>query len=202
MTGVIIGALAGLLGVAVGIGAMVVVWRGTVSRWLAIRPDRPVPTPCSGETLRARLLACDNPDEPFHVTADPASDAIVASWRFLDASWQQFFGRFHATEDYRATLTLVPAHHEVRVLETRRSLRVGPGEGETSYFQGVVLFEKSRYREWALTGTFPAVPRDTASFDFDVRRIKAPLMRTTLACGWTWVPVTRHAHLALARPLA
>ena len=83
-----------------------------------------------------------------------------------------------------------------------RSLRAGPGEVTTSAFQGVVLFDKAHYREWALTGGLPTVPRDTASFDFDVRRIKAPLITTTLACGWTWVPVTRRAHLTAGRPLA
>lgn len=80
-------------------------------------------TPCDPATLRARLLARQDPRQPFQYTS--ASDGtIVAEWRIADATWQQFFDRFRAVERYRATLALSPEHREVRVLEQRSGSRI------------------------------------------------------------------------------
>jgi hypothetical protein len=200
-TGTLIGLVMGLVGVALGLGVPIAMWRGVISRWLAIRPEAGARGACDPETLRTRLLALNSADQPFRYV--PAADGgVVAEWRIADATWQQFFARFHATEDYRATLAFSAEHREVRVLEQRSSTRSGPGEASASRFQGIDLFERSRHREWALTGRLPVVPRDALSFDFDVRRIKGPLIDTTLACGWTWVPVVLRSHLTAQRRLA
>ena len=200
-TGTIVGVAMGLVGVALALGVPLAMWRGTFSRWLAVRPGASASQACDAGTLRTRLLALDDPDQPFSYTQAP-DGTLVAEWRIADATWQQFFARFHATETYRATLALDPAHREVRALEHRTSTRTGPGEASVSSFQGVVLFKRSRHRQWALTGRLPVVPRDALSFDFDVRRIKGPLIETTLACGWTWVPVILRSHLTARRRLS
>lgn len=201
-TGTAVGIAVGLFGLVLGLGVPIAIWRGTFSRWVAIRPDGATRSMvCDAETLRARLLALNDANQPFSYI--PAPDGtVVATWRIADATWQQFFARFHATDTYRATLAFAPEHREVRALEQRSSTRSGPGEQSASAFQGIVLFERSHYREWALTGRLPLVPREAVSFDFDVRRIKGPLIDTTLACGWTWVPVVMRSHLTAHRRLA
>ena len=197
---VTLGVLGGLVGLVAGLGVPLAMWRGTVSRWASIRPAAER-TPCDPATLRARLLARHDPRQPFQYTS--ASDGtIIAEWRIADATWQQFFGRFRAVENYRATLALSPEHREVCVLEQRSGSRSGPGEYTTNSFQGIVLFERSRHREWALTGNLPIEPREVLSYDFDVRRIKGPLIDATLDCGWAWVPVIFRSHLDASRKLS
>lgn len=196
-----LGLAVGLLGLAIGLGVPIAMWRGVVSRWLAIRPDTGHDAPCDEMTLRARLLALDDPQQPFRYTPGP-DNTIVAEWRIADASWQQFFGRFHVTEQYRATLAFSPRHGEVRVLEQRSGSRTGPGEYSTSAFQGIVLFERSRHHEWALAGNVPIDARTVVSYDFDVRKIKGPLIEATRDSGWTWVPVIFRSHLTAGRKLS
>lgn len=198
---VAVGVLGGLVGLVAGLGVPLAIWRGSVSRWVAIRPDAGRHANCDEATLRARLLALDDPRQPFRYASGP-NGTIVAEWRIADAGWEQFFGRFHAVEHYRATLAFSPAHSEVRALEQRSGSRSGPGEYRTSSFQGIVLFERSRHREWALTGNLPIEPKEVLSYDFDVRRIKGPLIDATRACGWTWVPVVLRAHVFARRKLA
>ena len=199
--GATLGVGAGVLGLVIGLGVPLAMWRGTVSRWVAVRPEAGRHASCDAAALRARLLALNDPRQPFQYTS--ASDgAIVAEWRIADSTWQQFFGRFHAVEKYRATLAFSPEHSEVRVLESRSGSRTGPGEYTTNSFQGIVLFERSRHREWALTGNLPIEPREVLSYDFDVRRIKGPLIDATIACGWTWVPVILRSHLTASRKLS
>lgn len=196
-----LGLAGGLIGVVVGLGVPLAMWRGTVSRWLAIRPEAGRRADCDAATLGARLLALDDPRQPFRYAPGPSA-TIVAEWRIADAAWQQFFGRFRAVEQYCATLAFSPEHREVRVLEQRSGSRTGPGEYATSSFQGIVLFERSRHREWALTGNLPIEPREVLSYDFDVRRIKGPLIEATRECGWTWVPVIFRSQLTARRKLA
>ncbi len=198
-TGALVGLLVGLFGVALGLAVPVAMWLGTFSRWTAIRPEGPLAGHCDADTLRSRLLALNDPDQPFTYGAN-ADHTLTAEWRIADATWHQFFARCHATERYRATLSFVAAHREVRVLEERTSLRQGAGEMSASRFQGIVLFERSAYREW-VAGPPSLVPREAISFDFDVRRIKGPLIATVLACGWTWVPVVLRSHLSTTRQL-
>lgn len=200
-TGTLIGLVVGLLGLGLGLAVPIAMWRGTFSRWIAIHPDADSASPCAVDSLRTRLLALNRVDLPFQYSASD-NGTVVAEWRIADATWQQFFARYHATESYRATLAFAPAHREVRVLEQRSSTRSGPGEYSASAFQGVVLFERSQYRAWALTGAVPVTPHDTVAFDFDVRRIKGPLISAVLACGWTWVPVVLRSHLTARRRLA
>ncbi len=199
-TTVALGLLAGVIGALLGIGVPIAMWRGTVSRWVAIRPASGT-APCDPGALWSRLLALDDPRQPFRYVA-PGDGTITAEWRIADATWTQFFGRFRAVEQYRATLALSPQHSEVRALEQRSGSRSGPGEYSTSSFQGIVLFERSRHREWALTGNVPTDLREVLSYDFDVHRIKGPLIDATLACGWTWVPVILRSHLTAERALA
>lgn len=195
------GVLGGVIGLLVALGVPLAMWRGTVSRWLAIRPDTGRHASCDEATLRARLLALDDPHQPFRYVPG-THGTIVAEWRIADAAWEQFFGRFHAVEHYRATLAFSPEHGEVRAIEQRSGSRTGPGEYSTNAFQGIVLFERSRHREWALTGNLPIEPREVLHYDFDVRRIKGPLIDATRACGWTWVPVVFRSHLTAGRKLS
>jgi hypothetical protein len=191
---------AGMAGLVIALGVPYAMWRGSISRWLAIRPEEGR-THCAPETLRTRLLALDDPRQPFRY--ESASDGtIVAEWRIAEVTWPQFFGRFHAVESYRATLAISPEHREVRVLEKRSGSRSGPGEYSTNTFQGIVLFERSRHREWALTGNLAIEPREILSYDFDVRRVKGPLIDATLECGWTWVPVIFRSQLTASRKLS
>lgn len=191
----------GLLGLAMGLGVPIAMWRGTVSRWLAIRPEPGRHANCDEAALRARLLALDDPRQPFRYVPGP-NGTIVAEWQIADAAWEQFFGRFHVVERYCATLAFSSQHSEVRALEQRSGSRTGPGEYSTSAFQGVVLFERSRHREWALTGNVPIDAQTVVSYDFDVRKIKGPLIEATRECGWTWVPVIFRSHLAAVRKLS
>ncbi len=199
--GVMLGVVGGLVGLVVALGVPLAMWRGTVSRWVAIRPETGRHASCDAAMLRARLLALDDSRQPFRYVPGP-NGTIVAEWRIADAAWEQFFGRFHAIEDYRATLAFSPEYSEVRVLEQRSGSRTGPGEYTTKSFQGIVLFERSRHREWALTGNLPIEPREVLSYDFDVRRIKGPLIDATRECGWVWVPVIFRSHLTAGRKLS
>ncbi|OFW14655.1 MAG: hypothetical protein A3H29_02950 [Acidobacteria bacterium RIFCSPLOWO2_02_FULL_67_21] len=199
--GATLGVGAGVLGLVIGLGVPLAMWRGTVSRWVAIRPEAGRYASCDEATLRARLLALDDSQQPFRYAAEP-NGTIAAEWRIADAAWTQFFGRFQAVEHYRATLAFSPEHSEVRVLEQRSGSRTGPGEYTTNSFQGIVLFERSRHREWALTGNAPIDPREVLSYDFDVRRVKGPLIDATRECGWTWVPVVFRSHLTAGRKLS
>ena len=195
------GIAVGLLGLILALGIPIAMWRGTVSRWLALRPEAGQQPRCDGAALRTRLLSLDDPRQPFRYVPGPEG-TIVAEWRIADATWEQFFGRVRAVEHYSATLALSAEHSEVRILERRSGSRTGPGEYSTSAFQGVVLFERSRHHQWTLTGNPPVDARTVLSYDFDVRRIKGPLIEATRDSGWTWVPVIFRSHLTAARKLS
>jgi len=202
----LVGLAVGILGAAFAVGVVMAVLRGSFSRVLAAKPPAHV-APVGRQELIERLLALDDPAQPFHYRTDSQYD-LVAEWRIADASWWGFFSRYRLQETYRAKICLNEAHREARVLEERARVRwVGNGSQpsvswEAHRFQGVVLAERTREVEYGFRRPLSPDWGRVVDYDFDVWRVKGPIRDTVLASGWIFCPVTRESHLRANRPLA
>lgn len=206
--GLLFGLTIGLLGAATGIAVPIMMLRGTFSKTLAVKPE-PGVTPASKDVLLQRLLALDDPQQPYHYLPDDRQD-LRAEWRIADANWWEFFERNHLEITYRARVYLHEKYREVRIVEEWGRLQWAAGmQGQVprvswqkEFFKGVVLFKKSREVAYAFKDELPLDWGKVVDYDFDVWRVKGPILRTAVESGWAFVPCVQEGHLRADRRLA
>ncbi|WP_327413641.1 hypothetical protein [Streptomyces sp. NBC_01233] len=134
-------------------------------------PARSV-TPGAAAELRDALLALGGPDGLFAVRegtprerADLVVECRVSEMRLT----------------LKTSMRLVPAKHEVRVLEERWEPSL-EHSGE-QYGRGP---GKAVYRQWEFQRGADGRRRKVETFRFDTGLMKNPLQNTVLRAGWTW----------------
>ncbi|MEU6212117.1 hypothetical protein AB0O42_32875 [Streptomyces sp. NPDC089922] len=150
-------------------------------------PDRATP-PRSAQEVREALLALNGPDVPFVVRGGDAEGAdLVAEWRISDPAWHTFFVRTQVSRVTQFRMRLVPASHEVRVVDR---------QFEVSWVGGTprlaVSAEASRgqvktvsWRRSVERGPEGGLQAEEI-YRFDTSDLKDPLRTAVLGAGWTW----------------
>ncbi|MCL4532068.1 MAG: hypothetical protein M1582_02575 [Actinobacteria bacterium] len=206
--GLLVGGGVGLLGVIAGLAVPIMMFRGTFSRWTAVRPA-PGTAPLPRDALLQRLIDLNDPRQPFSYRTDDRFD-LRAEWRLADAAWWGFFQKNRLLETYLAKIYLHDRYREVRIVEERGRLQwTGGLQGpvprvawQRSFFRGIVLFERSREIAYGFREIAPTQLDRVVDYDFDVWRVKGPILRAAVEAGWTFCPVVFERHLTADRPLA
>lgn len=167
------------------------------------------------QTLRAALLALNDPAKPYRIVPAETTD-LIAEWKVVDAAWYGLFNRNRLRKAYRALLLLDEARRSVRCFELLGTVSWTAGASglvptvrySASAFGGRVLFQKSYGIGYGIKDlTAPAVDK-VYEYRFDIEEIRAPIVATVRNNGWEWVPVTARRHAvhprgpAPNRPLA
>lgn len=204
-------AIAGVaLGIVGVIGALAVMWAiasGGITKRLIVRPA-PGIQPVGRDELWSALMSLDDEGRPWTVRPcpeEPRAD-FVAEWRLADARWWELASRNGLRVAYRAWFALEPAGHELRCLEQKTSTSWSAGAaGPTpviswnrAFFQGVVLFERTREVVFGLKDEPALAPDLVVAYDFDPWRVKGPLIRAALQRGWSYRPATGFGQLKRA----
>lgn len=207
-TATLVGLSLGLIGVLAGLAVPLMMLRGTFSRVLAVKP-RPYVAPVPKAALLERLLALNDPGQPFSYRPDDKYD-LRAEWRLADTAWWGFFQRNRLLATYLARVNLNDPHREARVYEERGRLEWSAGtrglvprvSWQKSFFKGVVLFERSREIAYGMKSLDPVDWGKVVDYDFDVWRVKGPILTTVTESGWSFVPVVHEHQLRADRQLA
>lgn len=142
--------------------------------------------------LRDRLLALNHEQLPFAIRPGDISE-LEASWKIVDASWYEIFGKAGIKKTHTIYLTLDERKHEVRALEESMDVEWQAGVPQLSLsvekFQGRTLGSKSFGTGYAFTSIDPLDFGKAYSYRFDVSEMKDPIVQTILEAGWSYVPV-------------
>jgi hypothetical protein len=170
--------------------------------WAAEIAPRPRTAPVTAKTLRARILALNDLDLPFHVREE--ADGLVAEWRIADDRWIGLMEAGGLHDVHRIHLELDPVRERVRSLDVRRTVEWSAGIGEVSasfsFFRGISFFE---YDRGAQLGVFFRDGRWTTKaydYEFILSEMKTPLVQAIVGSGWRFTPVVTRSR-ALARLL-
>ncbi|MHB1132922.1 MAG: hypothetical protein ACYC4L_11095 [Chloroflexota bacterium] len=209
-TEIMIGAVAGLLGVGLAIGVAVGIPLGWFNRLLAVRAN-PGAFPLSKAELLERLLALNDEARPwqYRLTPDDPRADLVAEWKLADARWWALFARSGFKRTYRAFISLDGERREVRVNEESSTVSWSGGVdgavpqigSQRDYFRGVILFERSRELAFGVKEIFPMDVGKVYDYDFDPWRVKGPLLRLAVENGWHYCPVVMRSQLGRKRAL-
>ncbi|HYW14237.1 MAG TPA: hypothetical protein VE871_19885 [Longimicrobium sp.] len=188
-------ALAGiaLYAVLIGIGMA----RG--ASWAAEIAPRPRTPSVTAKTLRARILALNDLDLPFHVREE--AGGLVAEWHIADDRWIGPMEAGGLNDIHRIHMQLDPVRERVRSLDVRRTVSWSSGiahaRASFSLFRGISFYD---YERGAQLGVFFRDGRwSTRAYDyrFVLSEMKTPLVEAITGSGWRFTPV-----VTLSRPLA
>ena len=156
-------------------------------------------TPVTAKTLRARILALNGLDLPFHVREE--SDRLVAEWRIEDSRWIGLMEAGGLYDVHRIYIDLDPEKQQARSLDVRRTVDWSAGIAEVSasfsFFRGISFFD---YDRGVQLGVFFRDGRWTMKaydYRFVLSEMKTPLVQAIVGSGWRFTPV-----VTLSRPLA
>lgn len=178
--------------VALGIG----IARG--ASWAAEIAPRPRTAPVNAKTLRARILALNDLDLPFHVREE--ADGLVAEWRIADDRWIGLMEAGGLHDVHRIHMQLDPVLERVRSLDVRRTVDWSAGMARVrasfSYFRGISFFQYDRGLQMGVF--FRGGRWTTRAYDyrFLLSEMKTPLVQAITGSGWRFTPV-----VTLSRPL-
>jgi hypothetical protein len=162
--------------------------------WAArIAPDASV-APVSAETLRDRLLAVNEHNQPFHIFEERPG-RLVAEWRLADPAWASVMATSGLRRAYRFHLDLDEAARTVRVLEKTYKIAWGGGirslSGRVAFFQGITFstMESGARYGLAFEPDKGFTVRGDYAYSFNANEIRQPLAQIVTGSGWTWRPV-------------
>lgn len=162
--------------------------------WAArIAPDASV-APVPAGTLRERLLAVNEFNQPFHVFEERPG-RLVAEWRLADTAWATAFATSGLRRAYRFHLDLDEAARTLRVLEKTYKIAWGGGirslSGRVAFFQGITFASIESGARYGLAfepGKGLSADRHY-TYRFNASEIRKPLAQIVTGSGWTWQPV-------------
>ncbi len=188
-------ALLGIALYAVAVGIFIA--RG--ASWAAQIAPRPRITPVTAKALRARILALNDLDLPFHVREE--SGGLVAEWRIADDRWIGPMEAGGLRDVHRIHMQLDPVREQVRSVDERQTVSWSSGIAHArvsfSSFRGISFFD---YERGTQLGVFFRDGRwSTRAYDyrFALSEMKTPLVEAITGSGWRFTPV-----VTLSRPLA
>jgi hypothetical protein len=167
--------------------------------WAAEIAPKPRTAPVTAKTLRARILALNGLDLPFHVREEPGG--LVAEWRIADDRWIGLMEAGGLHDVHRIHMELDPVRERVRSLDVRQTVDWSAGIAEVSasfsFFRGISFYD---YDRGVQMGVFFRDGRWTMKaydYRFVLSEMKTPLVQAIVGSGWRFTPV-----VTLSRPLA
>lgn len=155
------------------------------------RPEEDIPAISRAE-LEGRLLGLNHEQAPFFIHPGETSD-LEAEWKIVDASWYVIFAKAGLEKAHRIYLRLDEEQREVRALEESWDVEWRAGVPSFSLsvekFQGRTFGSRSFGAGYAFTGINPLKFGEAYTYRFNVSEMKDPIVETTTAAGWTYVPV-------------
>jgi hypothetical protein len=155
---------------------------------------KPEIAPVAKGSLLERLLALNNPSNPFEIKRSEETDLLIEQ-RIVDAKWRE--GDFAMTEKelkkgYKAWLLLDEASHEARFCEemtTETKEKKGPfGLGGMSSQKTTFRGKTFAHKEHGSSGSLFGGKKDY-EYTFDVKTVHEPLKRTVEENGWSFKQV-------------
>ncbi|PTY07594.1 hypothetical protein DB347_05000 [Opitutaceae bacterium EW11] len=145
--------------------------------------------------LRDALLHLGGRSSPLAIEEGKRPGEVVASWR-LESAWLDLAKAQGLRRIHKLVLQLDEPSRTVRVREFAAELdwtAQGASAGLRWQAQwGTVFFEVARTRSaGAVVGMADGAIRvgEITEVDFDLQKLKAPLIEATLRAGWKWKPV-------------
>ncbi len=151
--------------------------------------------PVSEDELKSRLLSLNNPSNPWEIVED--GPYLLARWKIVDSKWWEILKRAGLRSYYLGKMKLVDRSKMVLYTEEMSELEWSVGvSGEPfsisySKFKGRVIFSKKRAAAYAFKKLAPPDWGKVYDYDFDVNKIRGPIIETVERSGWLFQPVTR-----------
>jgi hypothetical protein len=172
---------------------------GRGASWAAEIAPKPRTHPVTAKTLRARILALNDLDLPFHVREE--SDGLVAEWRIADDRWIGLMEAGGLHDVHRIHMKLDPVRERVRSLDVRRTVDWSAGLAEVStsfsFFRGISFFDYDRGLQMGVFFRDGRWTMKAYDYRFVLSEMKTPLVQAIVGSGWRFTPV-----VTLSRPLA
>lgn len=195
--GLIVGVLAGLIGV--GAAVFAVIYALGIVEYLGGKKKSLTTAPVSVEELKKRLINMNSPDTPYGIQST-GENTLVIEWNIADAKWWGILARERLKEVYRAYILLDQSRTAVRYCEETLMVRwVAQANGtaptfayQRNFFRGRILYQKTWDVQYGI--------KDDLSFGkvyeihFDIRNVRNPLKKVIETSGWEFVQVMNKAH--------
>lgn len=181
---------------------LAVPWFGRMASWAGASPAVPGTAPLDTAMLRRLLLALGGGGAPFTVTPGTRDDEIVVDWRYDDVRLTPALQVSGRRRVHRIVLRLDERHHVVRAQDREASLDWSAGGAANAASldwrasRGITLFRYQHETEIGLAvenGRASLTP--AASYTFDLRELKGPVIATVTGSGWEWRPVISFSRL-------
>jgi hypothetical protein len=154
----------------------------------------PAVAPVAKNVLLEKLLALNNPSNPFEIRPGDETDLLVEE-RIVDAKWRE--GALRLTEKqlkkgYKAWLLLDEASHEARfneektteTMEEKGPFGLGGVSGQKSTFRGKMFADKEHGSRGSVFGG-----KKDYEYTFDVKKVHDPIKKTVEENGWNFKQV-------------
>jgi len=146
------------------------------------------------EELLRKILALNNPSNPFDIKRSDETDLVVEQ-RIVEAEWRERgMTEKGLKKGYRAWLLLDEKTNEARYSEekaTEQKVKRGPfGLGgisrQKTTFRGEMFFDKEK------GGRYHG-DQKIYEYEFDVKKVREPIKRAVEESGWQFKQVMRKA---------
>ena len=174
---------------------------GLFSKLKGIKEPKEGVAPVPADELKQRLLALNNAQVPFTLTAGPGGKEgdVVAEWKIVDAQWYEVFAKASLEKTHRIYITLNQGSGEARVLEESWDLEWTAGVPQMKLsaeaFRGRTMGSKSFGTAYAWKGVNPLDYGQVYNYKFDVSEMKDPIAEVVTGAGWTFRPVVTKGKL-------
>ena len=156
---------------------------------------KPEVAPVGKEELRKKILALNNPSNPYEIKKSDETDLAV-EWKIVEAEWR---GRGGAEEElkkgYKAWILLDEESHEARYCEQKETeeMKEKPGifglggiSKQKTTFRGKMFFSKEK-------GAMYQGGQKVYGYEFDVKKVREPIKKAVEESGWQFKQVMRKA---------
>jgi len=155
---------------------------------------KPEVAPVAKNVLLEKLMALNNPSNPFEIRRSDETDLLVEQ-RIVDAKWREELAMTEKElkKGYKAWLLLDEASHEARFCEemtTETKEKKGPlGLGGMSSQKTTFRGKTFAHKEHGSSGSLFGGKKDY-EYTFDVKKVHDPIKTTLEENGWSFKQVT------------
>jgi hypothetical protein len=184
---------------AIGGGAayllIVVLYFFKGAAWAGSSLPKPGVRPLPASEVMSRLESVNTLDIPVQIQPGARAGELVVSWRYADAKWIDLARARGMRRLHQIKLTLDEAKRTVRATEYAAAYDWSAGRGGASIewkaSLGIVFFQydKQKVLGLQLDDQGRLRPALAYSYTFNLQELKAPLIQSVTAAGWTWRPV-------------
>ena len=150
----------------------------------------------SEAALRQRMLALNEAQFPFTVKPGKRDDELIMEWKYADATWLGLMSVHKLSSLSRFIIRLDEADHTVRVRESSYQFGASGGMGGAGLsfnmqWGAISFYEVQRETVYGIQiENGRPVAKLSYSYRFDIKEMREPLLKLTLANGWTFKSVT------------